>query len=268
MAAALEPNKAKIAKRVIEVFEFFNENNQKATVMDIVRRYGRPQSSTSELLATLVEMGLLYKDSRSRYYSPTPRLAALGTSAQPEIIRNGQLFAFMDRLAQATRHSVALFGMVGTQVQIFRLAPGPEPALREVGYGACEQLSASAAGLLLLSTLPAEQASKLLWRLNAEAPPEQKFNPVEAREQVAAMRRQGHAMGNAGFCPGVQMVATLLPRANTERPLALGLMYPAHAASIDAEALVATMNRGLAQCTPRGDSDHPAATNAPFMVAV
>lgn len=268
MATALEPNKAKIAKRVIEVFEFFNENSQKATVMDIVRRYGRPQSSTSELLATLVDMGLLYKDSRSRYYSPTPRLAALGISAQPDIIRNGHLFAFMDRLAQTTRHSVALFGMVGTQVQIFRLSAGPEPALREIAYGASEELSASAAGLLLLSTLPAEQASRILWRLNAEAPPEQKFNPIEAREQVAAMRRQGHAMGNAGFCPGAQMVATLLPRAGMERPLALGLMYPTHAASIDAEALVATMNRGIAQCATLGETDFCAPQNVPFMVAV
>jgi DNA-binding IclR family transcriptional regulator len=268
MAAALEPNKAKIAKRVIEVFEFFNENSQKATVMDIVRRYGRPQSSTSELLATLVEMGLLYKDSRSRYYSPTPRLAALGVSAQPELIRNGHLFAFMDRLAQTTRNSVALFGMVGTQVQIFRLAPGPDPILREISYGASEQLSASAAGLLLLSTLPADQASRILWRLNAEAPAEEKFNPVEAREQVAAMRRQGHAMGPAGFASGAQMVATLLPRNGTDRPLALGLMYPAHAASIDGEALVATMNRGIAQCAPRGEADYPAAASVPFMVAV
>ncbi len=267
MAIALEPNKAKIAKRVIEVFEFFNENAQQATVMDIVRRYGRPQSSTSELLATLVEMGLLYKDSRSRYYSPTPRLAALGISAQPEIIRNGHLFAFMDRLAQTTRNSVALFGMVGTQVQIFRLSAGPEPVLRDIGYGACEQLAASAAGLLLLSTMPAEQASRILWRLNAEAPLEQKFNPVETREQVAAMRRQGHASGPAGFCPGVQMAATLLPRTGTERPLALGMLYPA-AATVDAEALVATMNRSLAQCSAPSEADFPAASAAPFMMAV
>jgi len=268
MATALEPNKAKIAKRVIEVFEFFNENSQKATVMDIVRRYGRPQSSTSELLATLVEMGLLYKDSRSRYYSPTPRLAALGVSAQPEIIRNGHLFAFMDRLAQTTRHSVALFGMVGTSVQIFRLSAGPEPGLRDIGYGACEDLSASAAGLLLLSTLPPEQASRLLWRLNAEAPAEDKFNPVEIREHVAGLRRQGHAMGEAGFASGLQMVATLLPRTGTERPLALGLIYPANAVSIDAEALVATMNRGIAQCSAWSESEIPAPPSMPLMMAV
>lgn len=268
MAAALEPNKAKIAKRVIEVFEFFNENSQQATVMDIVRRYGRPQSSTSELLATLVEMGLLYKDSRSRYYSPTPRLAALGISAQPDIIRNGHLFAFMDRLAQTTRQSVALFGMVGTNVQIFRLAAGPEPLLREIGYGACEQLSASAAGLLLLSTLPSEQVSRMLWRLNAEAPQDEKFNPAAIRDHVTGLRRQGHAVGHAGFCPGLQMIATLLPRDHSERPLALGLLYPAHAASIDVEALVGTMNRGIAQCTKPDAAAFAAPATAPLMVAI
>jgi DNA-binding IclR family transcriptional regulator len=267
MAMALEPNKAKIAKRVIEVFEFFSENSQQATVMDIVRRYGRPQSSTSELLATLVEMGLLYKDSRSRYYSPTPRLAALGISAQPEIIRNGHLFAFMDRLAQTTRHSVALFGMVGTQAQIFRLAPGPDPVMRDIGYGACERLSASAAGLLLLSTLPPEQASRILWRLNAEAPAEEKFNPVEMREHVAALRRQGYATGPAGFGASMQMVATLLPRTGEERPLALGLLHPAHA-SVDAEALVATMNHDLAQCTARSEGTYQGTQAAPFMMAI
>ena len=48
-----ESNKAKIAKRVIEVLDFFDDSHPTATVMDIVRRYDRPQSSTSELLSTL-----------------------------------------------------------------------------------------------------------------------------------------------------------------------------------------------------------------------
>src|SRR5438093_10206017 len=74
-----EANKAKTARRVIEVLEYFDEQNPHATVMDIVRRYKRPQSSTSELLASLVEMGILYKDAASRSYTPTPRAALLGS---------------------------------------------------------------------------------------------------------------------------------------------------------------------------------------------
>ena len=78
---AQESNKAKIAKRVIEVLDFFDDSHPTATVMDIVRRYDRPQSSTSELLSTLVELGILYKDNASRSYTLTPRAAILGTTA-------------------------------------------------------------------------------------------------------------------------------------------------------------------------------------------
>ena len=71
-------NKARIARRVIEVLEFFDDRHGEATVMDIVRRYDRPQSSTSELLSSLVELGILYKDPQNRSYRPTPRAAMLG----------------------------------------------------------------------------------------------------------------------------------------------------------------------------------------------
>ena len=57
--ATVESNKAKIAKRVVEVLEFFDDDHPRATVMDIVRRYDRPQSSTSELLSSLAGLGLL-----------------------------------------------------------------------------------------------------------------------------------------------------------------------------------------------------------------
>lgn len=266
MVTVLESNKTKIAKRVIEVFEFFDSGSPKATVMDIVRRYGRPQSSTSELLASLVEMGLLYKDVRSRSYSPTPRLASLGATAQPAMIRDGRLFAFMDRLAFQTRCGVALFGTVGTHAQLFRWAPGTDPLTRDLGCGASEGLAQSTAGLLLLSTVPADQAGRILWRLNAEAGPHDKFNPAEMSERVAAFRRQGHATGPAGFVRGAQVTAALLPHGADERPLALGLIYGAGAA-IDADALVATLKRGIAQCSAPEDGPFASAP-APLMMAV
>jgi DNA-binding IclR family transcriptional regulator len=267
MATVLESNKTKIAKRVIEVFEFFDEASPKATVMDIVRRYGRPQSSTSELLASLVEMGLLYKDARSRSYSPTPRLATLGATAQPGIIRDGRLFAFMDRLAYQTRCGVGLFGMVGTHAQVFRWSAGADPLTRDLGCGASEQLSATTAGLLLLSTLGPDQAGRMLWRLNAEAAAHQKFNPAEVGERVAAFRRQGHATGTAGFIAGAQLTATLLPRRPDERPLALGLVYGPDAA-IDSDALVATLKRGVSQCAAPEDGPFANIPLTPLMMAV
>lgn len=259
MATILESNKTKIAKRVIEVFEFFDNNNRQATVMDIVRCYGRPQSSTSELLASLVEMGLLYKDQRSRTYRPTPRLATLGSSAQPGIVREGRLFAFMDRLAQSSRHGIALFGQVGTYVQLFRWTAGQQSI--GVGSGASERLSDSAAGQLLLATMSGGEAGKILRRLNAEATENQKFHYATMLERVALWQKQGHASGEAGFAPGMRVTAVLLPSGGADRPLAVGMIYPAGAA-VDTEALVATLKNGIDQCLaePRSDMQASAPT--------
>lgn len=267
MKTLLEPNKTKMAKRVIEVFEFFEGHRRGVTVMDIVRRYGRPQSSTSELLAGLVEMGLLYKNVRSRSYSPTPRLAALGTSAQPDIIRDGRLFGFMDRLANSTRCGVALFGIVGTHAQIFRWSTGSDLAESDLGCGASEPLSETFAGLLLMSTMNAELAGRILCRLNAEAPSGRKFNTTEVGERVAALRRERHGTGAAGFLPNARMTATLLPIEEAERPLALGLIYPADAA-IHEDALLRTMKHGIAECTAPEDNLLPGVSLAPMRIAI
>lgn len=260
MAIALESNKTKIARRVIEVFEFFAVENRRATVMDIVRRYGRPQSSTSELLCALVEMGLLYKDPQSRSYAPTPRLAALGYACQPEPIGDGRLFAYMDRLAQTSRCGVGLFGIVGTHVQLFRWAHGAEPDDLDIGCGSSALLSTSAVGLLLLSSLGLNQASKMLWRLNAEAEPESRFNLAEFNEQVARCEQLGHATGESGFGADTQMTAVLLPEQVGERRLALGVIYRADAA-VDPSALLATLNHGV----QRGRADTLDNAKAPFV---
>lgn len=264
-AVTLESNKAKIAKRVIEVFEFFGAAREPATVMDIARRYGRPQSSTSELLSSLVEMGLLYKDPVSRSFTPTPRLATLGVSAQPDIIRDGRLFNYMDRLAQTTRKTVALMGMVGTHVQVFRWINAPRQLSRTVGCGASELLSSSTAGQLLVSTLGSEQARGLLWRLNSEAAPEARFDHAAMVERVSCYRHQGYAIGDSGFIAEVQMAAALLPRDASERPLVLAVLYPQadDDTGREADALIETIKHGLAQIYTGHADDYPPASGAP-----
>ena len=220
----IKPNKTKIAKRVLEVLEFFDENTRQATCMDIARRYGRPQSSTSELLSSLTEMGFLYKDSRSRSYSLTPRVALLGCLAQPDTLKSGRLIPMMDRLSAKTGCGVALTGVVGTHVQMFGWVAGGETEPSFFG-GASDALSCSVAGQLLLSTLPREQCAGLLRRLNAEAAPEQRFHGAAMLEQIEDFGRQRYAIGASGFSADMHMCAALLPHQAGERPLAIAIVY-------------------------------------------
>jgi DNA-binding IclR family transcriptional regulator len=249
--ASVESNKAKIARRVVEVLEFFDDEHPMATVMDIVRRYNRPQSSTSELLSSLVSLGMLYKDPYSRSYTPTPRAALLGCSVQSGMVRDGRLPTLIDRLSAQTGLGVAVFGMVGLNVQIFSWR-GSKFSLRtsqSEGFagGQQERLNNSAAGLLLLSTVAQSRRDGMLRRLNAEAPAEGKFAIAEVSGRIRQCADQGYVQGVAGFGSIADVTAMLLPDQPEGQPLAIGLVYEPNE-QINAESLRATLADAITRC--------------------
>jgi DNA-binding IclR family transcriptional regulator len=261
----LKRAKAKTAQRVIEVLDFFDEQHRQASVMDIARRYNRPQSSTSELLASLVDMGLLYKDAASRSYTLTPRAAILGSLSQPRLVRDGSLSMLIDDLRAQTGLSVALIGMVGPNAQVFSWKAGLQQRDLGMNYclsgGAQEKLNATAAGWLLLSTLQAQRQAGLIRRLNAEAADTKKFNTAAMTTTIGDCARQGFAIGAAGFGLHAQLASILLPNDPDDRPMALGLFYhPADNA--DPLQLINTLRRATARWIAAPAEAHPIANAA------
>ena len=228
MATACQSsNKAKIARRVVEVLEFFDEDNPEATVMDIVRRYDRPQSSTSELLSSLVELGILHKDPSKRSYRPTVRAALLGTESMDDVVRDGRMTRFMDRLYSKTESPVVLFGKIDLESQIVAVRRGEKhtgPAITDLYGGSREPLTASAAGLLLLSTLPPEMRARAIRRLNSEANERDKFDYSEMTDRVAQCAERKSAFGPVGFGSRAAAVTALLPCRPQEHPLVVGIV--------------------------------------------
>ena len=250
---ATESHKAKTARRVIEVFEFFDKQNRCATVMDIARRFNRPQSSTSELLAIMVEMGLLYKDRASRTFRPTPRAAMLGSAFQPSVVRNGRLSMLIDQLSLETGLAVAIVGMVGLTAQIFSWTPrSGSPAVEPQALcgGASVGLNETAAGWLLLSTASSDRGYAMLRRLRAEVAPERPFDIAEVREKVRECGERGFATGPAGFQAGLETCSVLLPGEMGEGALALSLVYSPSEVETPS-SLIAVLQRAIQTCLQR-----------------
>lgn len=243
-------NKAKIARRVIEVLEYFDDNHREATVMDIVRRYNRPQSSTSELLSSLVDLGLLYKDPYSRSYSLTPRAALLGATGQTGVVRDGRLVRLIDRLVAQTGLSVAVFGMVSLNVQIINWrtgARGVSAATRAIFGGMQEPLAYSAAGQLLLSTIAQPRCDGVVRRLIAEADEDRKFGFAEMTARLQQCRDTGEAHGAVGFGSSAECVVSLLPDDSNAHPLAIGFVYGTEH-RVQPEALFECLREGIRHC--------------------
>ncbi|MDR2857482.1 MAG: helix-turn-helix domain-containing protein [Novosphingobium sp.] len=255
-AASAPSNKAKIARRVIEVLEYFDDTHREATVMDIVRRYNRPQSSTSELLSSLVELGLLYKDPYSRSYSLAPRAALLGTAGQTSAIRDGRLVGLIDRLVAQTGLSVALFGRVELKAQIVSWHAGSRAAAQAtcgLFGGLQEPLTDSAAGWLLLSTIAQPRRDGILRRLNAEASESRKFALAEMAARVQACQDRGHVHGKAGFGATAEVLAVLLPGQDEPHPMAVGLVY-GQEDRVNRESLLHCIGEAVEQCFAPGET--------------
>jgi len=227
-ASSTRSNKAKIARRVIEVLDYFDEAHPQATVLDIVRRYDRPQSSTSELLATLVEMGLLHKDAANRTYRLTARAALMGSAGHNGAVSDGRLVRLIERLAAQTGLIAAVYTLNGINTQIaYWRNGGRTPGFpgAKLHCGAQEAAHKSAAGWLLLSTLSDQRCEGVLRRLNAEAGETEKFIVQEIADQTRAARDAGNTLGSAGFDTGAQMAAQILPVELCASPLVLGLTF-------------------------------------------
>jgi DNA-binding IclR family transcriptional regulator len=228
MAGSRTSNKAKIAKRLVDIFEFFDEESRQVTVMDIVRRYDWPQSSTSELLASLVELGLVYKDPFSRTYSLSQRAAMLGSAFQPAIIRDGRLIQMIDGLVGQTGLAVATFGIVGIHSQLFSWRAASLHTLsgpQGLYGGQQERLSDSAAGWLLLSTIVQSRRDGMVRRLLADAASPNKSTFTEISARIASCRDHGYAVGPVGCGSGAEVAVILLPGQPEGHPLALGFVY-------------------------------------------
>jgi DNA-binding IclR family transcriptional regulator len=172
---SLDPKKIKSAQRALEVLEYFSDARPTATVMDIARSMGYPQSSTSELLNCLVSLGYLNRDRDQRTYRPTARVAVIGSSVQPELFRKGRLLAILDHLAEEAGVTVTLAHKVGMSVQ--------HPVL----------------------------ARKLVHRINAEAPEgADRICAVEFGEGLRQIRIQGYAQHVDGDQASLSMLVSQL----------------------------------------------------------
>src|SRR5215471_12160295 len=85
----------KSAGRVLQVLEFFDDIRRESNVVEIKDALGYPQSSTSALLRSLVELGYLNYNNTSRTYIPTTRVALLGTWIDNDLMRDGGLLETM-----------------------------------------------------------------------------------------------------------------------------------------------------------------------------
>lgn len=239
MAAALQEKKIKSADRVLEIFEMFNEHRTAVTVMDVARALNAPQSSTSELLGSLVRRGYLVRKRGERVFRPTSRVALLGAWVHPALFRNGKLLQLMDSLRDQTGMGVALCSMVGVTLKhLHTVGDLPE----DMTDGSDGLLLHSPFGHALMSTMFSEDSRLLVQRINAESEPQYHVRHADLLVRLRDVSKRGSAIGPVA--PGWSGIAVLLPQGVGEEQLALGIVGRTEDVESRSEELLRTLRQG------------------------
>jgi DNA-binding IclR family transcriptional regulator len=216
----------KSARRVLEVLEFFDQTHTAATVMDISRALGYPQSSTSELLRCLQGLGYLQYNRYSRIYRPTVRVGLIGAWVEPNFFRDGLLLSTIDTIARATGHTVVLSSAMNYVVQHLHVVPGSRPDAVAVQINDTEPLLHSAAGRLLLSSYSQAHIRSAIHRLNAEETnPEMRVRLQETVVELTKLRAVGW-ITEVDREAGHGMVAAMIPHQDGVQRIVLSVVAP------------------------------------------
>lgn len=225
MTAQAADRRIKSVRRTLEVLEFFAVTHRPATVMDVARALGYPQSSTSVLLGGLRTLGYLEFDPAARSYRPTLRVLLLGAWQQEALFGDTHLLRLLEELRRRSGFSVLLGMRQQAHVQYILTLRSPRGLVaQEQRAGLLKPLCRAAVGLALLLPLPDAEVARLARRANAEEAEPGLRVPVPALlEEIREARARGWVESAGRVLPGASVVAMPLPPLRGHPPLAVGL---------------------------------------------
>src|SRR4051812_34221592 len=156
------PTLVPAAARTMSLLEVFARERRELSNSDLARLMDLPESSCSDLLHTLHELGYLLRTARSRRFYPTARLLTMAK----EISAGDPLYAVASEACELLRDKTGETGLCGRLeagvVKVLAFAEGTHP-LRYVGnVGNKIALHVSALGKAELSLGTPEEAARQL----------------------------------------------------------------------------------------------------------
>lgn len=156
------PTMVPAAMRTLALLELFAREKRALSNSDLARLMDLPESSCSDLLHTLHELGYLLRTARSRRFYPTARLLAIAR----EISANDPLFAVASEAAELVRDKTGETGLVGRleggAVKVLTAAEGRHPLRYTQNIGDRLALHVSALGKAILALGTPEEAARQL----------------------------------------------------------------------------------------------------------
>lgn len=231
---------------------------QPRSMSEIGLALGYPTSSTTVLLKTLVTLGYLNFDRRTRLYFPTPKVTSLGDWIPRALFGNSRTLEAMQDVHAATGETVSIGTTNDVYLQYVKIVQSIHPLRFHVDEGALRPLTQSALGWLLMSTMSDEKIDNIIRRANIATPnPSDRVKLPEMIKRICQVRAKGFCSVENIPILGGGTICVLLPVTIQNQPVVLGLGGGAERIRQNFNRYLAVLQRAAKTVEPADSFDEP-----------
>lgn len=234
MDASAELNGDTPTMRLFSLLELIAAKDEFVSLQGLVEETGVPKPTLHRMLQQLESAGLLFRQGDGRHYGTGTRLRRLAENLLLNSTQHGARHAVLRNLVDEVGESCNVTALSGDEVVYLDRVETPEPLRFYLRPGSRVPVHCSASGKMILAQMSPSQRRKLL----AHAPLKQ-YTPKtvtdleQLEEELRRSRRDGYAMDDEEFLPGLICVAVLVPTTTGRSNMCVAVQAPVMRLSTD-----------------------------------
>lgn len=200
------------ALRLFSLLELIAKKDRFFSLQSLVEETGLPKPTLHRMLQQLESAGVLQREGDGRHYSTGLRLRQLAEDLLLNNTVHGARHAVLRKLVEEVGESCNITALSGNEVLYLDRVETPAPLRFYLHPGSRVPAHCSASGKLFLAEMGSVQRQRLLEHVPLEQYTGHTITSLDALEQeIESIKRNGYAIDNEEFLPGLFCVAVLVP---------------------------------------------------------
>lgn len=213
--------------RLFSLLELIVSKDQFVSLQGLVEETGVPKPTVHRMLQQLETAGLLVRQHDGRHYGTGARLHRLAENTLLNATQHGARHAVLRQLVEELGESCNLTALSGNEVVYLDRVETPAPLRFYLHAGSRVPVHCSATGKMILSQASTVQRRRLLAHAPLRRYTAHTITDLDALdEQLNRARRDGFAIDDEEYLPGLVCVAVLVPAPTGRSNLCLAAQAP------------------------------------------
>lgn len=198
--------------RLFSLLELIAAKDQLVSLPGLVDETGLPKPTLHRMLQQLEGAGLLIRQADGRHYGTGHRLRRLAENLLLNATHHGARHAVLRHLVDELGESCNVTTLSGNEIVYLDRVETPEPLRFYLRPGSRVPIHCSASGKMVLAQMSPAQRRKLLAHAPLKQYTAKTLTDLDALEaEFTRIRRDGFALDDEEFLPGLVCVAVLVP---------------------------------------------------------